>query len=99
MAQSKPWTVTVADKCKLPKKPQHIRQLAMTLAADLELTGGAAPDWPNYGRLEQLSGDHRHCHLKKGKPTYVAVWSVDKKSKNIVIIYVGTHEKAPYKKK
>ncbi len=34
--------------------------------------------------------------LKKGKPTYVALWTVDKKQVTVEVIYVGTHEKAPY---
>lgn len=49
-----------------------------------------------------------HCHLIKGNPTYVAVWiekkgtrkNVSKQQKNsqgeIRLIFVGTHEKAPY---
>jgi len=36
-------------------------------------------------------------HLKKGNPTYVAVWRVtDKTVKLVEIRYAGTHEKAPY---
>ncbi len=52
---------------------------------------------PNYSKLK-LKGerDMRHCHLKKGKPTYVAVWEVFKKAKEVVMTYVGTHENAPY---
>jgi hypothetical protein len=35
--------------------------------------------------------------LKKGRPTYVAIWEVmDKEIKLIEVIYAGTHEKAPY---
>ncbi|MDR3555637.1 MAG: hypothetical protein P4L55_12845 [Syntrophobacteraceae bacterium] len=41
--------------------------------------------------------NRHHCHLKKGKPTYVAIWEVRDKNVRIVeIIYAGTHEKAPY---
>jgi hypothetical protein len=33
----------------------------------------------------------------KGRPTYVAVWEAqDKKIKLVEVLYVGTHEKAPY---
>ncbi len=36
-------------------------------------------------------------HLKKGRPTYVAIWEVtDKEIRIIEVIYAGTHEKAPY---
>jgi len=38
-----------------------------------------------------------HCHLKKGRPTYIAVWEInDKEIKLVEVTYVGTHEKAPY---
>ena len=40
-----------------------------------------------------------HCHLKKGKPTYVAVWKVtDKENRPVEVRYVGTHEKADYER-
>lgn len=59
----------------------------------MEHDGPERFQWPNYG---DLNGNY-HCHLKKGKPTYVACWSViDKKLKQIEIYYVGTHENAPY---
>ncbi|HSW71056.1 MAG TPA: hypothetical protein VLH77_03650 [Gammaproteobacteria bacterium] len=64
---------------------------------DLATKGPAAPGWPNYGKLHGSKGDKRHCHLQKGKPTYVCCWEViDKKRKIIKVYYVGTHEKAPY---
>jgi hypothetical protein len=38
-----------------------------------------------------------HCHLRKGRPTYVACWRIiDKKTKQIEVYYVGSHEGAPY---
>lgn len=65
---------------------------------DLACRGPALPDWPNYGKLYGSKGsDKRHCHLQKGRPTYVCCWEViDKKCKIIEVYYVGTHEKAPY---
>ena len=57
-------------------------------------TGGG---WKNYSKLNGMPGDKRHCHLSKGRPTYVCCWEVlDKKLKITEIYYVGTHEKAPY---
>lgn len=35
-----------------------------------------------------------HCHLKAGNPTLVAVWTVDKSEKIILVSYYGTHEGA-----
>jgi hypothetical protein len=35
--------------------------------------------------------------LKKGHPTYVAIWEVKNKEIRLIeVIYAGTHEKAPY---
>lgn len=64
------------------------------LVMDLENDGPERFNWPNY---DKLSGTTYHCHLKKGRPTYVACWTVlDYKLKYIEIYYVGTHEGAPY---
>ena len=74
--------------------PDCVSHPVFALIGDIEAGGPVRGDWPNYGKL----GDARHhCHLKKGQPTYVAVWEVqDKKIKLVEIQYVGTHEKAPY---
>jgi hypothetical protein len=63
------------------------------LAKDIETSGPVRGAWPNYSRL---SGNRHHGHLKKGHPTYVAVWSEDRETVSVEIIYAGTHEKAPY---
>lgn len=68
------------------------------LVIDLNLNGPILSGWPNYGIIHK-SNKHffYHCHLKKGKPTYVACWEViDEKGKKIEVFYVGTHEGAPY---
>jgi len=53
--------------------------------------------WPNYGKLKGHKIDSWHCHLVKGRPTYVCCWNlVDKQQKIIEVTYVGSHEKAPY---
>jgi hypothetical protein len=53
--------------------------------------------WSNYGKLKGQKTDWRHCHLLKGRPTYVCCWEViDKELKIIEVNYVGSHEKAPY---
>ncbi|MEM7175777.1 MAG: cytotoxic translational repressor of toxin-antitoxin stability system [Chlamydiota bacterium] len=62
------------------------------LLADLRF-GPEAPSWPHYSKLGRTS---YHCHLKRGKPTYVACWRAEKKEKRIEVYYAGTHEKAPY---
>ena len=79
------------NKSKLPKS---VVKILATLAKELVTLGPVRGNWPNYGKLGP--GRH-HCHLKKGNPTYVAVWIEDKQGiKLIEVVYVGTHEKAPY---
>lgn len=82
------------EKLKLSgvKKPSVIDAIDF-LVYDLQKNGPSLPSWPNYGSLGK---DHFHCHLRKGRPTYVACWRVDKQAKQIEVYYVGTHEKAPY---
>ena len=58
------------QKAKLSKP---VRQMLYALIGDIEAGGPVRGDWPNYGKL--ADGRH-HCHLKKGQPTYVAVWVV-----------------------
>ncbi len=70
------------------------------LVEDLK-TQGPHPGnaWPHYGKLKgtKKQQDLRHCHLIRGKPTYVCCWAViNKKTRIIEVYYVGTHEKAPY---
>lgn len=73
------------------------------LLCDLEQIGPNQPNQPNWPKYSPLKKDKRipddsfHCHLKRGKPTYVACWRIlDKKRKLIEVYYVGTHENAPY---
>ena len=61
---------------------------------DITDRGPVRGDWPNFSKLGKNT---YHCHLKKGKPTYVACWRMLDKSKKVIeVYYVGTHEKAPY---
>jgi hypothetical protein len=78
---------------QLPKLPGKVLDTLERLLADIELSGPVRGNWSNYSKL--ADGRH-HCHLKKGKPTYVAVWREDKGTVTVEVIYVGTHEKAPY---
>jgi mRNA-degrading endonuclease RelE of RelBE toxin-antitoxin system len=90
-----PWTVTFTGKVYKQKEklPGKVRELLFQLAKDIEASGPVRGDWPNYSKL----GDNRHhCHLKKGRPTYVAVWFEDRSTVSVEIIYAGTHENAPY---
>ncbi len=74
--------------------PGSIDEIFQLLLAEMKLSGPVQADWPNYGKLRE---DCHHCHLRRGRPTYVAVWRVlSKKDRVIEVIYVGSHEKAHY---
>ena len=64
------------------------------LTIEMRKEGPFRSNWPNYGPLGE---NEFHCHLKKGKPTYVACWKIiDEDIQLIEVYYVGTHEDAPY---
>ncbi len=88
------WKVELSGKAKRSDKllSKNALKAFIKLLNDLE-KGPEAPGWPNYGKLGSMT---YHCHLKKGRPTYVACWTADKKKKIIEVYYAGTHEKAPY---
>jgi mRNA-degrading endonuclease RelE of RelBE toxin-antitoxin system len=89
------WTVSFTGTARkqAAKLPGKIRALLFQLARDIEAMGPVRGDWPNYSKLND---NRHHCHLKKGHPTYVAVWREDRGTVSVEIIYAGTHEKAPY---
>jgi len=90
------WTVT--ERRSLNKRvrelPDQVQNQLIALKKDMEANEPIRGDWPNFS---PLSGNRYHCHLKKGHPTYVAIWEViDMEIRLIEVIYAGTHEKAPY---
>lgn len=89
----KTWNVEVKKKAIKKKLPKKVIELLVLLIKEMELNGPVRGNWPNYSKLSKST---HHCHLKKGNPTYVACWSVDKNKVYIEVYYVGTHEKAPY---
>jgi hypothetical protein len=96
------WQVKIKPKVAKDLKnrrkiPIHVESATIALLAELEALGPAV-SWPNYGKLQNQGKriDRRHCHLQKGRPTWVACWEVDTKNKKIEAYYVGTHEKTPY---
>jgi len=90
------WSVCLTRKAEkqVARLPQNVRAALVALIREIEVDGPVRGNWANYSKLGD--GLH-HCHLKKGHPTYVAVWEETEKSARIVeVIYAGTHEKAPY---
>lgn len=76
----------------LRRLPGFVKDALVALIKDIEVSGPVRGDWLNYGKLG--NGRH-HCHLKKGRPTYVACWR-ETGPKDVEVDYVGTHEGAPY---
>ncbi len=90
------WQIRFTSKAQkqFKKLPQKVKDRAVLLLGEIKLEGSGRGNWPNYSKLGK--GEF-HCHLKKGKPTYVICWRVeDKQIKIVEVYYVGTHEKAPY---
>lgn len=89
------WTVRVKKRAEKQAKrlPKSIQESLFSLMLEIEKAGPVRGNWPNYSKLSR----HRHhCHLKKGSPTYVAIWEESDKEINLVeVTYAGTHEKAP----
>ena len=90
------WRVEFTNRASKQKKklPRRVQDVLFQLVREIEAAGPIRWDWPNYSKL---SDNEHHCHLKKGKPTYVAVWREVKGQIRLVeVIYAGSHEKAPY---
>jgi mRNA-degrading endonuclease RelE of RelBE toxin-antitoxin system len=89
------WTVKIHRKAEkqVASLSRKVAEKLQLLITDIELNGPVRGTWPNYSKLPD---NRHHCHLKKGNPAYVAVWKEDKQIITVEIIYVGTHENAPY---
>ena len=90
------WTVVFTNRSRKQKEklPRRVQEILFQLVREIEISGPVCGDWPNYSKL---SNDEHHCHLKKGNPTYVAVWREDRgRVRFVEVVYAGTHEKAPY---
>lgn len=90
------WTVRVTGKAEkgIKRLPLAVQKALVLLMQDIEDGGPVRGDWPNYSKLG--IGRH-HCHIKKGRPTYVDVWEeLAGQVRLIEVTYAGTHEKAPY---
>lgn len=93
------WQVKISERAQkqVGKLDQSVHLALRLLVSDLKLYGPIPGfRWRNYSKFKGKSQDKRHCHLIRGKPTYVCCWEVFKREKEIEVYYVGTHEKAPY---
>jgi len=89
------WTVSLHRKVdkELANLPAAVQKHLFRLLFEIELLGPVRGNRDNYGKLDK---NKHHCHLKKGRPTYVAVWTEDKEKITVEVVYAGTHENAPY---
>lgn len=93
-----PWSVEFVAQAKRFQKnlPIAVQKTFLDLAKEIKTNGPYRKDRANYGPLKGKR-DLYHCHLEKGRPTYVACWEItNKKLKEVEIYYAGTHENAPY---
>lgn len=91
----KKWNVQLTKKAQknIRKLPPRVTDILSFLLSELETLGPIRGNWKNYSKL---SKNKHHCHLKAGKPTFVACWEVKNDKITLEVYYVGTHEKAPY---
>lgn len=90
------WSVNLSKRAikQVKKLPGNVKASLVALIREIEQGGPVRGNWPNYSKLGTT---RHHCHLRKGKTTYVAIWQViDRQIYLVEISYVGTHEKAPY---
>jgi hypothetical protein len=97
------WKIEIptAVKKKIKELPAPCVKSLELLLLEIQKEGPFRANWPHYGPLNKknkvIPERAYHCHIKSGKPTYVACWRVvNKKVKLVEIFYVGTHENAPY---
>ncbi|MBM4287119.1 MAG: cytotoxic translational repressor of toxin-antitoxin stability system [Deltaproteobacteria bacterium] len=79
---------------QLERLPAGIQERFKALALELRAVGPVQRHWPHYGKIQGADNCH-HCHIKQGRPTYVAVWRVTGEL-SLEVTYVGTHEGADY---
>jgi hypothetical protein len=90
------WTVKFTNTARrgVAKLPAKVHDAVEFLTSDMETAGPVLPRWPHYGKITGHSRCH-HCHILRGRPTYVAVWR-ETGDNEIEVSYVGTHEGADY---
>jgi hypothetical protein len=66
------WTITLSRKVEkqLGTLPKGVLETFKFLMKEMQVLGPIRGSWPNYGLL---AGERHHCHIKKGRPTYVVV--------------------------
>ena len=86
------WIVTIHKKAakgiaKMNKKAQMAMRV---LTEDLKSKGPSQTGWPHYSKLKGHYNCH-HCHLNRGRPTYVVCWK-EQEHKQVEVYYAGTRQ-------
>jgi mRNA-degrading endonuclease RelE of RelBE toxin-antitoxin system len=92
------WSVILTKTTvkQIRKLPEDIRVRLHFLVQEIRRMGPVRDNRLNYSKIRGAEACH-HCHLKRGNPTYVAVWEVvDKENRKVEVKYAGSHEKADY---
>lgn len=79
---------------RLRQLPEPVQAIVRQLLHEIAVAGPVRTGWPHYGRIVGRVGCH-HCHIRRGRPTYVAVWKETARD-HVEVTYVGTHEGADY---
>jgi hypothetical protein len=93
-----PWQIRIPRRVgkSIAKLPERIQAAMQLLIEELGRDGPYRMNWPHYSRIQGTKNKF-HCHVKSGRPTYVACWELTSEVERIIeVYYAGTHEKAPY---
>lgn len=92
----KMWTVAVPKRVakQAGSLPPAVVDALRQLLLDIREGGPVQKAWPNYGKIAGKPDCH-HCHIRKGRPTYVVIWRVSG-GQTVEVLYAGTHEGANY---
>jgi mRNA-degrading endonuclease RelE of RelBE toxin-antitoxin system len=90
------WTVQTSRRVARQAKslPPAVVDSLRQLLLDIRAGGPIQKGWAHYGKITGKPDCH-HCHIRRGRPTYVVVWRVTAEQ-TVEVLYVGTHEGADY---
>lgn len=99
--EKEPWKITCASQAdkEVQAAKNELKKEIDDFIDELKNQGPYLRHRPHFDSLHNQPGIPMHafhCHITDGSPTYVGCWSVDKKTREITLFYVGTHEQAPY---
>lgn len=81
------WSIEVIGQARKAQKNLSKRSYEnfLTLLYEFEISGPYRSNWPNYTVMKRKNVEHYHCHIEKGRPTYVVCWIYHKSQKIIQV--------------